>query len=268
MHEGTKPDYKNWVPCGLIWALGSGTALCLILLFTLISTDFAGSFPALRSALSAALALLFAVLLFFTCWMSWLHASFDFNGKKQTARRIIEGVAQYVTLPDGGLGLDVGCGSGALTIACAKRNPHAKMLGIDCWGKDYQSFSQALCEQNARAEGAAAVSFCKGDAVRLDFADGSFDAVTSNYVYHNIHGRKKQDLLRETLRVLKKGGVFALHDIMSKGTFGDMEDFARQLQKEGCEQVELIRTTQGLFLSKNEAWKLGLKDSVLLFGRK
>ena len=44
---------------------------------------------------------------------------------------MIEGIVQYVALPDGGKGLDVGCGSGALTIACAKRNPHAQMVGID-----------------------------------------------------------------------------------------------------------------------------------------
>ncbi|HEY4532944.1 MAG TPA: class I SAM-dependent methyltransferase [Fusobacterium sp.] len=32
-------------------------------------------------------------------------------------------------------GLDVGCGSGALTIACAKRNPKASMIGLDYWEK-------------------------------------------------------------------------------------------------------------------------------------
>ena len=31
----------------------------------------------------------------------------------------------------------------------------------------------------------------------------------SNYVYHNIIGRISKKLLLETLRVLKKGGVFA-----------------------------------------------------------
>ena len=39
--------------------------------------------------------------------------------------------------------------------------------------------------------------------MKLDFPDESFDAVTSNYVYHNIAGKDKQQLLLETLRVLK-----------------------------------------------------------------
>ena len=54
--------------------------------------------------------------------------------------------------------------------------------------------------------------FLSGNAVLLDFPDESFDAVTSNYVYHNIARADKQALLMETLRVLKKGGVFAIHD--------------------------------------------------------
>ena len=60
------------------------------------------------------------------------------------------------------------------------------------------------------------VRFQKGDAVKLDFPDETFDLVTSNYVYHNIMGKDKQALLLETLRVLKKGGTFAIHDLMSK----------------------------------------------------
>lgn len=73
----------------------------------------------------------------------------------------------------------------------------------------------AVCGLGAAAEGVENVSFEKGDAVHLDFPDGSFDAVTSNYVYHNIVGYDRKELLLETLRVLKKGGVFAIHDLMS-----------------------------------------------------
>ena len=75
------------------------------------------------------------------------------------------------------------------------------MLGIDRWGKEYASFSLPLCEKNAAAEGVKNISFQRGNAVKLDFPDESFDAVTSNYVYHNITGEDKQQLLLETLRV-------------------------------------------------------------------
>ena len=45
--------------------------------------------------------------------------------------------------------------------------------------------------------------------------------------YHNVMGADKQALLLETLRVLKKGGVFALNDEMKPHMYGDMEAFAR-----------------------------------------
>lgn len=96
------------------------------------------------------------------------------------------------------------------------------MVGIDRCGKEYASFSLPLCEKNASAEGVKNVSFQRGNAVKLDFPDESFDAVTSNYVYHNISGEDKQSLLLETLRVLKKGGTFTIHDLMSPCRYGDI----------------------------------------------
>ena len=181
---------------------------------------------------------------------------------------MIEGIAQYVTLPYGGRGLDVGCGSGALTIACAKRNPRAQMVGIDRWGKEYASFNLPLCERNAEAEGVRNVTFLRGNAVKLDFPDKTFDAVTSNYVYHNIKGKDKQQLLSETLRVLKKGGTFAIHDIMSPREYGDMRAFVKKLKECGYEKVELVDTTDGLFLTKKESGVYMLAHSKLLVGKK
>jgi len=201
-------------------------------------------------------------------WSAAAYRAFSYNGKRQLSREIVEGTATYIDLRAGGIGLDVGCGSGALTIACARRNPQGAMVGIDRWGVEYASFSKALCEANARAEGTTNVSFRQGDAVRLDFPDESFDAVTSNYVYHNIAGRDRQALLRETLRVLKKGGRFAIHDIMSFRRYGDMEAFAESLRRAGYARVELIDTTAGLFMCPREARLLMLTGSTLLVGEK
>ena len=191
----------------------------------------------------------------------------DGDAKRKMSRQIIEGVAAYVKLPDGGKGLDVGCGSGALAIACAKRYPNASFIGIDRWGKEYASFNKPLCERNAKAEGVKNVTFAKGDACKLDFPDETFDAVTSNYVYHNIPSNDRQAILLETLRVLKKGGTFAIHDIFSKSRYGDMQAFVKKLKDMGYEKVELIDST-GRFMTKWESVWMELSGSALLAGRK
>lgn len=102
----------------------------------------------------------------------------------------------------------------------------------------------------------------------MDFPDESFDAVTSNYVYHNITGINRQDLLLETLRLVKKGGTFAIHDIFSKGKYGDMQSFVRELEDKGYENIQLIDTTDGLFMTKKEAAQYSLKHSAIFCGRK
>ena len=182
---------------------------------------------------------------------------------------IIGVVAEYVNLPEGGRCLDVGCGSGALAITVAKRNPQATVTGIDRWGAEYASFSKKLCEDNARIEGVGErMDFAQGDAQKLDFLDGTFDAVTSNYVYHNIPSRDRQAILMETLRVLKKGGSFAIHDIFSKDKYGDMQAFVKRLKDLGYEQVELIPTDDGRFMSPWEARWMALSGSALLVGTK
>ncbi len=263
-----KPDYKNWVPKGMIYALAAGTALSLALLiiFGIVGVGVSGT---LRTVLIVVFAVATAVCGKYTQWCISAYNAFSYTGKRRLSKQVIDGTAAYITLPDGGIGLDVGCGSGALTNACAKRNPNAKMIGIDRWGKEYASFSLPLCQSNAKAEGVGdRTEFRRGDATKLDFPDETFDAVTSNYVYHNITGADKQKLLLETLRVLKKGGTFAIHDLMSERRYGDMHSFVKKLKDMGYERVELIDTTKGKFMSEKEARRLMLTGSALLTGKK
>lgn len=267
-NQNKKADYKNWVPESLLRNLILASLVAFIIFIVLGLSDlvFSG-----RTRLICAIILGYATLklTFFAIWMRFLYRAFDYNGKRKLAKIIIEKTAAYVKIPDGGLGLDVGCGSGALTIACAKKNPKAIMVGCDIWKGSYKTvFSKELCENNAKLEGVENVRFEGGNAVCLPFEDESFDAVTSNYVYHNISRKNKQKLLLETLRVLKKGGVFVIHDLMSKSRYGDMNKFIEQLKKDGYEDVQLIDTTKGLFMGHKEALFLGLYGSTLLIGRK
>lgn len=260
-----KPDYKNWMPKGMVWSAIALTAVFLVLFIVFGLTGI------ISGTLKTVLFIVFLIAaiagLCVSIWMILMYRAFSYDGNRQMSKQIIEGVAGYVKLPQGGKGLDVGCGSGALIIACAKRNPDASFVGIDRWGKEYASFNKPLCENNARAEGVSNVTFQQGDATHLDFPDESFDAVTSNYVYHNIPG-DRQKLLFETLRVLKKGGVFAIHDIFSKAKYGDMQAFLQKAKDLGYEEIELIDTTNGRFMTKGEAGWMGLSGSALLVGRK
>ncbi len=253
-----KPNYKNWMPKGMIWSFAAGAAVSLAL------TLIVGA-----NWLKIIFLILTLVLAGVTVWTVLMYRAFSYEGKRQMSRQIIDGVAEYVKLPEGGQCLDVGCGSGALTIAVAKRNPQSTVTGIDRWGAEYASFSKRLCEDNAKAEGVAErTAFAQGDALKLDFPDGIFDAVTSNYVYHNIPSRDRQAILLETLRVLKKGGTFAIHDIFSKDKYGDMQSFVKKLKDLGYEHAELIPTDNGRFMSPWEAKWMALSGSAVLLGRK
>ena len=129
--------------------------------------------------------------------------------------------------------LEVGCGSGALTIRSALTWPKAKVIGVDYWGAVY-NHSKALCEKNAAREGVASrCVFQHGDAKQLDFPDESFDVVISNYVYHNVMG-------------------------------ADMQ----KLRDMGYEEVRLVDTAQEAFGSHRRAAMMMLGSSRLLVGRK
>ena len=258
-----KPDYKNWIPKGMVRGFNFAfLGLCAALVMAALLA--AGTVRTVLLIVFGVLALAFLGL---SIWSVMMYRAFDYNGKRCMSRQIIEGTAEYVRVPRGGKCLDVGCGSGALSIAVAKRNPEATVTGIDRWGKEYASFSKKLCEDNARAEGVKNVTFRQGDATRLEFPNETFDAVTSNDVYHNIPG-DRQAILLETLRTLKKGGAFALHDIFSRSKYGDMQAFVQKLRDMDYEKVELIDTTDGRFMTKSEACWMALSGSALLTGRK
>ena len=71
----------------------------------------------------------------------------------------------------------------------------------------------------------------------------------------------------EVYRVLEIGGTFAIHDLMGKKRYGDMDAFCQKLRDMGYEKVEMLDTTDK-FMTKGEARIMLLADSALLYGRK
>lgn len=254
-------QYGSWMSMPVFYMIGAAmavAALMTVLSFTAFHLPWLGILFAVILAGAAAAA----------CWCAWVRKQYAFGGGG-----IMDQVHQYLLSQldfDGkGTLLEVGCGSGPLTIRAALTWPEIKAVGIDYWGAVWD-YSKEMCEKNARSEGVGdRCTFQRGDANHLDFPDESFDAVISNYVYHNItNAPDKQALLKESLRVLKKGGAFVLQDDMKPGMFGDMDALVRELKAEGYQDVRFVQTAEEIFGSKSRAKLLFLGNSAALIGRK
>ena len=253
-------DYGNWMPVSMLRLVGGLAALAAVLAVLSFAVFH---ITALGVVFVIAALLLLALLL----WITWIRRQYAF-GSGGMMEQVHQVVLSHLDFDGQGQLLEVGCGSGPLSIRAALTWPSAQVVGIDYWGVDF-GYNQAMCEKNAASEGVAArCRFQHGDANKLDFPDESFDAVVSNYVYHNIMGSDKRTLLLETLRVLKKGGVFALNDEMKPRMYGDMETFAQELRDMGYEDVHIIDTAQEAFGSRRRAAMMMLGDSRMLVGRK
>jgi ubiquinone/menaquinone biosynthesis C-methylase UbiE len=113
------------------------------------------------------------------------------------------------------------------------------------------------------------VYFQKGDAANLDFADASFDAEISNFVFHEVRSQPdKLALIREALRVLKPDGVFVFEDIFfAKSHYGEMKDFVKQL-KSYASEIHFVDTRHPDFEPEFLNTPLVLGQMGLIYGRK
>lgn len=92
--------------------------------------------------------------------------------------------------------LDVGCGPGLLV-------PDLLSRGFDFWGVD--AAPNMIKECQANFGNLPAAHFSVGDAVHLDFPEGSFDMVICAGVIDHI--RDYRQAIAEMLRVLRVGGI-------------------------------------------------------------
>ena len=77
-------------------------------------------------------------------------------------------------------------------------------------------------------------------------------------------------MVREALRVVKKGGSFAFQDLFgSRSLYGDMAQFIEILHNEGISEIHYIpHVERQPFISRRPALSLMLRNMGLLYGRK
>jgi demethylmenaquinone methyltransferase / 2-methoxy-6-polyprenyl-1,4-benzoquinol methylase len=132
-----------------------------------------------------------------------LNHLLSFNIDRLWWRRTARTFTHILSLPDAQV-LDLCCGTGDMTFALHHRagKSSPKILGAD--------FSHAMLERASRKSEGMPLRWVEADALRLPFADSSFDLVTAAFGFRNLADYDAG--LREINRVLRPGGECGILD--------------------------------------------------------
>ena len=150
--------------------------------------------------------------------------------------------------------LDLGSGGGIDVLLSAQRvGPTGKAYGVDMTDEMLE-----IARANQREAGVENVEFLKGTIEDVPLPDDSVDVIISNCVI-NLSGDKPV-VFREAARVLRRGGRFAVSDIvadedMEEATRRDMQqwtgciagalserEFRSELEAAGFSEIEIHET--------------------------
>jgi SAM-dependent methyltransferase len=108
-------------------------------------------------------------------------------------------LAVFAQVKPGNRVLDVGCGTGVVSLCAARMG--AKVTGLDLTPE-----LLVRARENSALTGAE-IDWHEGDAESLPFPDGTFDVVVSQYGH--MFAPRPEVAIKEMLRVLKPGGTIA-----------------------------------------------------------
>ena len=132
--------------------------------------------------------------------------TYDFlAGTTGYGRAYYRRAAQSLPVEAGMTLIDLGCGTGSLTMAMARKLGHSgRITGIDLADK------QLSHARHKQLQTDLPIEFVKGSVAHLPFADASVDGISISQVLHALPPDIRQGMISEACRVLKPGGFFGI----------------------------------------------------------
>lgn len=140
-------------------------------------------------------------------WPSWYDAMnrFLFLGRERQFR---ERTVDLAAVARGHAVLDVGCGTGNLTMAAKMRaGTDGEVHGIDAAPEMIQKAEQKAAGKQSN------IRYQVGLIEDIPFPDNKFDVVVSSLMLHHLPKDLKRQGIAEVSRVLKPGGRFVVVDV-------------------------------------------------------
>jgi ubiquinone/menaquinone biosynthesis C-methylase UbiE len=135
-----------------------------------------------------------------------LLPAYDLMSRALGVAKIHTTLVAEAELADGHRVLEIGSGTGNLTIRAKRSHPGADLIGVD-------PDPLASARAQRKLHGRNGIRFDHGYAQKLPYYDGEFDRVLSSLMLHHLDSDAKSAAAAEVFRVLRPGGRLHLVDV-------------------------------------------------------
>ncbi|MFD2079131.1 Methyltransferase domain-containing protein [Actinopolymorpha cephalotaxi] len=137
---------------------------------------------------------------------TWLLPFYDLFSRVADVRRLHERVAQIAGITPGQTVVDVGCGTGNLSLAVLAAQPGARVTGLD---PDDDALRRAARKALRRG---VSLTLTQGYADRIPVEDATLDHVVSSLALHHVDNDGRVGFAKDALRALRPGGKVTVVD--------------------------------------------------------